>query len=612
MIRTVSKGLLVLLATGSIGCSRSFPDDTYMDFVVLQTVSDSLTPGKIEMTYSDPLIVKEDGSTATISIKTNKAPGADVTLTITSKTTDECAVSPATMTFTSENWSTLQKLTISGVDDNDTDGDQSCTILVSTESQDLSFSGLADQELAVTNQDNDLPGIQVSTSGGLSTSESDSSTSSYQSFTLVLQTRPTSDVTISVSVSDTSEGSLLSPSSGSLTFTSGNWNTAQTVKVQGVDDGVVDGNIAYSVILGSAVSNDPDYNGKNPGDVSVTNQDNDAIGVEFTGASSISVKESGTNDSYFVRLTSQPTASVSLCLTVDDYCQATILTGSGNAITPTASCPGAVAQLDFTTSNYSTYQEVMVQGRHDADYTTVMSGTLPEGGNCDALSSYVGDSTFTISTTVSTTDSNYSGYTISGITGTIVDDKDKFSFSTAATHTGNFDNDNTLISGTYTATNSNGNGVEEADNFCMNNLPAALSSTGNYKAFLVDGTNRIACVNSNCSTSNTNDFKNWVMVKNSVYFQSDGKTRAFRTNSVDGRMVLNESAPVSNGWESGGVPQYWTGIKSDWTTGTICGSTWASTAGNGEAGWSSYTDYRSLDWSTALCTSTYSLICVQQ
>ena len=57
-------------------------------------------------------------------------------------------------------------------------------------------------------------------------------------FTVVLNTQPTADVTIALSSSDTTEGTV---SPASLIFTTANWNVAQTVTVTGVNDAVVDG-----------------------------------------------------------------------------------------------------------------------------------------------------------------------------------------------------------------------------------------------------------------------------------------------------------------------------------------------------------------------------------
>ena len=48
-----------------------------------------------------------------------------------------------------------------------------------------------------------------------------------------------------LSSSDTTEGTV---GPASLTFTTANWNMAQTVTVTGVDDAVVDGDVAYTIV----------------------------------------------------------------------------------------------------------------------------------------------------------------------------------------------------------------------------------------------------------------------------------------------------------------------------------------------------------------------------
>ena len=93
-----------------------------------------------------------------------------------------------------------------------------------------------------------------------------------------LNTKPTADVTIPVSSSDTTEGTV---STAFLTFTPANWNVAQIVTVTGVDDAIIDGNIAYTIVVGVTSSADPSYNGLNPDDVSVTNTDNDVPPTKF-------------------------------------------------------------------------------------------------------------------------------------------------------------------------------------------------------------------------------------------------------------------------------------------------------------------------------------------
>ena len=68
----------------------------------------------------------------------------------------------------------------------------------------------------------------------------------------------------------------------SVLFTPQNWNIAQSVTITGVDDQTVDGNAAYTIITGAAVSTDAKYSGLNPSDVSVVNQDNDTLDLQIS------------------------------------------------------------------------------------------------------------------------------------------------------------------------------------------------------------------------------------------------------------------------------------------------------------------------------------------
>ncbi len=112
------------------------------------------------------------------------------------------------------------------------------------------------------------PGVTV---GALSSSTTSEDGDSAQ-FTVVLDSSPSADVAIPLASSDSSEGTI---STSSLTFTSANWDTAQTVTVTGVNDQLLDGDIVYTVEIGPTVSADPDYDGVDPADKTLTNIDND-------------------------------------------------------------------------------------------------------------------------------------------------------------------------------------------------------------------------------------------------------------------------------------------------------------------------------------------------
>ena len=91
-------------------------------------------------------------------------------------------------------------------------------------------------------------------------------------FDIVLNAAPTADVTIGISSDDTTEGTV-DPTS--VTFTTGNWNVPQTITVTGVDDAIADGDILYHAVTAPATSSDTRYNGYDPFDVDIINQDDD-------------------------------------------------------------------------------------------------------------------------------------------------------------------------------------------------------------------------------------------------------------------------------------------------------------------------------------------------
>ena len=94
------------------------------------------------------------------------------------------------------------------------------------------------------------------------------------SFTVVLDAQPSSDVVLSVTSSDTGEVTV---APATVTFTSGNWNTAQTITVTGVADTVFDGTQNATVTLSVVdASSDDDYDSVADAVVSVTNDDVDS------------------------------------------------------------------------------------------------------------------------------------------------------------------------------------------------------------------------------------------------------------------------------------------------------------------------------------------------
>jgi hypothetical protein len=93
---------------------------------------------------------------------------------------------------------------------------------------------------------------------------------SSSGFTVVLDDQPSSNVTVSLSGNDSSEGSL---STDTLTFTPRNWKTPQHVSVTGVDDSIVDGDISTTIT--ATANNAGGYAGTETSTVTIKNKDDD-------------------------------------------------------------------------------------------------------------------------------------------------------------------------------------------------------------------------------------------------------------------------------------------------------------------------------------------------
>ena len=197
-------------------------------------------------------------------------------------------------------------------------------------------------DVGVTNTDNDASGITVTPTAGLTTTEAGGTAT----FTVVLTTQPTADVSIALSSSDASEGTV---SPASLTFTNANWNVAQTVTVTGVDDALDDGDVAYTIVTAAATSADVIYNGINAADVAVTNTDNDGSGITVSPIAGLTTTEAGGTATFTVVLTSQPTANVTIGLSSSNTAEGTV----------------APASVTFTNLNWNVAQTVTVTGVDD-------------------------------------------------------------------------------------------------------------------------------------------------------------------------------------------------------------------------------------------------------
>ena len=212
----------------------------------------------------------EGGADESYSVVLDAAPTADVVVTPTAGS--QVILGPTELTFTADTWDTPQSVTVAAVDDGDTEGNHNDTVTHSVSSSDTGYDGLAVSDVSVTIVDNDAPGVSV-TPTSLSVDEAGPTSDSYD---VVLTVAPTADVDVTVSVA----GGEVSVAPASLTFTTANWDTAQTVTVTAVDDADSEGN-HNDTVTHSVNSSDTGYDGLAVSDVSVSVADNDPAAVTY-------------------------------------------------------------------------------------------------------------------------------------------------------------------------------------------------------------------------------------------------------------------------------------------------------------------------------------------
>jgi len=289
---------------------------------------------------------ERNAGTATFQVVLDSKPTAPVTIGISSSRTSEGTVSPMSLVFTQANWAALQTVTLTGVDDKFADGSQQYFVIFApAQSQDQNYAGKVppNGNVTVTNVDDDSPGVIVTAAPGIATSEQ--KTSATATFTVQLQSQPTSDVTIPLTSSRPTEGTV---SPISLTFTGQNWSAPRTVTLTGVNDDIQDGDQPYSITFGPVSSTDPNYNRINVPDLAVVNKGNDTAGIVVSAISGDTTEKGGTA-TFTVALLTQPTADVVVNL------------DSSNKMEGVAS----PAQLTFTGVNWASPQTVTVTGVDD-------------------------------------------------------------------------------------------------------------------------------------------------------------------------------------------------------------------------------------------------------
>ena len=189
---------------------------------------------------------------------------ADVTITFNTGSQIR-AITP--LTFTPGNWDSAKTVTVQAVDDAVDEDAHTGTITHVVSSSDLDYDAVSVPNVTVSITDNDTAGVTITESGG--TTATEGAMPPYDTYQIVLTSKPTADVSITFNTGSQIEAIA------SLTFTPGNWDSAQTVTVQAVDDTVQETSPHTGIITHVVSSSDLNYDAYNMPSVTVSITDND-------------------------------------------------------------------------------------------------------------------------------------------------------------------------------------------------------------------------------------------------------------------------------------------------------------------------------------------------
>ena len=174
--------------------------DSVMIVSFAVTVTDDETAG---VTVSETTLTVAEGGSATYTVVLDAQPTSDVVIGVTKTGSTDVTVSPATLTFTTSNWSTAKTVTVAAAEDADAvDDAASIAHAVDASSSANEYDNVSIAGVTVAVDDDDTAGVTVSASS-VTVAEGGSAT-----YTVVLDAQPTSDVVINVTKSGSSDVSL--------------------------------------------------------------------------------------------------------------------------------------------------------------------------------------------------------------------------------------------------------------------------------------------------------------------------------------------------------------------------------------------------------------------
>ncbi len=285
-------------------------------------------PSGIHVQVTPTMASVAEGGQVTVQVRLSEAPAAERTIEVQG---GALTPTPATLTFTPENWNVNRTVILAAGQDDDA-VDSPVTVI-------FFGQGLVDDGTAmIMITDDDTLSLFVSPATSIGVTEG-----GMGPVTVSLTAQPTSNLAIAVS---TTSSAVATASTAQLMFTTMNWATPQTIMVTGVED-LDTGDNTTELIF------DPVPEGVPGHTVQVNVTDNDVVAFDVSPTSLTLTEAAGVNHqgTIMVRLTRPPVGT--LTVTVDDAPGGKVALGT--------------TSLDFDAGNYNVFQPVSVTALDDTD-----------------------------------------------------------------------------------------------------------------------------------------------------------------------------------------------------------------------------------------------------
>ena len=340
---------------------------------VTATATDNDTPSlRVAPTA---LALAEEGADGFYTVRLNTPPSGDVVVTVGGATAavsaDADGGAPGAqtaMTFTTTDWATARTVTVSApADDDATNASTTLTHAVAGPGDYASLVPAARPGVRVTVEDDDAqalvidadPGTPAVEGGPLALNEQPGHADNAKEYTVRLATEPTHTVQVSIESGDRAvavDGDS-TPRARTLTFSTTNWRTAQTVTATAAQDD--DASAERVAISHEADGGDYDDVSAN---LAATTVDDDAPALLLaTSTLAASGVDEGGTTTYTVRLATEPSGTVTVAATATATATARV------EVDMDGGQAGAQSSLRFDASNWSVPRTATVRGLPDDD-----------------------------------------------------------------------------------------------------------------------------------------------------------------------------------------------------------------------------------------------------